>query len=140
MASSLSPPASRASAVDDPSRSARAELTARAEEGVAMIGQLARLVSKASSSPALQSTLAAFTEYEATIESTSEMLHKINEGMLSLDEAIEDCSRALAPGDGATGGPDSAPPASGEDSGRSLVSASERGALQDRRAVEESVT
>ena len=81
----------------DPSTATRAELAYRIEESVAQAGVLARLVSKAASSPALQSTLTAFAEYEATIESTSEMLAKINEGMLALDEAVDDCQRSLAP-------------------------------------------
>ena len=80
----------------DPSTATRAELAYRIEESVAQAGVLARLVSKAASSPALQSTLTAFAEYEATIESTSEMLAKINEGMLALDEAVDDCQRSLA--------------------------------------------
>ena len=141
MASPVSPPTHppRAVGVDDPSRAARAELVAQAADSVAMIGQLARLVSKASSSPALQSTLAAFTEYEATMQSTSEMLHKINEGMLSLDEAIEDCSRALAPGKGATMEAEDALPAT-----NAAEEDTERGQAgdlpQDGRPIEESVT
>ena len=79
----------------DPSRAARAALAARAADSAAAVGSLARLVSKAASSPALQSSIVAFAEHEITLESTDDMLHKINEGMVSIDEAVEDMSRSL---------------------------------------------
>jgi hypothetical protein len=76
--------------------SSRAELASRTAETVEAAGQLARLISKASSSPALQSTIAAFAEYEATIESTDMLLRKINEGMVVVDEAVEEVHATIA--------------------------------------------
>ena len=81
----------------DPSRGARAELAARAADSVIAAGSLAKLVSKAASSPALQSTLTSFAEHEHVIESTRDMLQKINEGMMALDEAVDDIGRSVAP-------------------------------------------
>ena len=76
-------------------QSTSASLATRAAETVTAACQLARVVSRAASSPALQSSIAAFAEHEVTIESTETMLHKINEGMLSIDEAVEDIGRSL---------------------------------------------
>ena len=79
----------------DPSLATRGELATRGAECVLAAGTLARLASKAASSPALQSTIASFAEHEQAIESTSEMLHRVNEGMVALDEALEDMSASL---------------------------------------------
>ena len=79
---------------NDPSRAARAELHGRAAETVVAIGQLARLVGKSASSPALQSTVAAFAECESTMDSTQEMLTKIQRGLLDLDVALDECAEA----------------------------------------------
>ena len=76
--------------------SSRAELASRTAETVAAAGHLAKMISKASSSPALQSTIAAFAEYEATMESTDSLLHKINEGMVVVDEAVEEVHAIMA--------------------------------------------
>ena len=73
---------------DDPSSHTKWELGNRGAETVAVVGSLARVVVKSASSPALKSTLAAFADYERTVDSTSEMLRKINQGMADLDEAI----------------------------------------------------
>lgn len=87
----------------DPSRATRAELTVRATECVTTLGALSRAVGKASSSPALQSTINSFAEYEPTITSTQEMLRKIHQGLIDLDNAVEDCARAVrAPGGDST--------------------------------------
>ena len=74
----------------------RAALAARAAESVVAAGALARLVSKNASSPTLQATIATFVEYEHTLEFTNEMLHRVNEGVLALDEAVEEISAALS--------------------------------------------
>ena len=79
---------------DDPSRATRAECAARAADSVAQIGNLARLVGKAASSPALQSTVASFAEYEATIDNTEVMLRKINQGLEDLEELLTDTAAA----------------------------------------------
>ena len=78
----------------DPSRATRAELTLRATEGVSALGGLAKFVGKAATSPALASTITAFTDCEVTIDSTESMLRKIRQGMLDLDEMVEE---ALSP-------------------------------------------
>ena len=70
------------------------ELTSRATESVSLVGALARLVGKAASSPALQSTVASFAEYETTIDSTSEMLKKCQRGLADLDELLDGMSEA----------------------------------------------
>ena len=59
-----------------------------------LVGALARLVGKAASSPALQSTVASFAEYETTIDSTSEMLKKCQRGLADVDELLDGMSEA----------------------------------------------
>ena len=76
---------------DDPSRATRAELASRGAESVRLIGDLARLVGKAASSPALNSTVASFSEYETTIESTHSMLQKVRQGLVDVEELLDDC-------------------------------------------------
>ena len=76
---------------DDPSRATRAELEARSAESVALVGSLARLVGKAASSPALASTVASFADYEVTIQSTQDMLSKVKQGLVDLEETLDDC-------------------------------------------------
>ena len=88
------PSPSTSSRRDDPSRATRSELTSRATESVNLVGALARLVGKAASSPALQSTVASFAEYETTIDSTSEMLKKCQRGLADLDELLDGMSEA----------------------------------------------
>ena len=81
----------RVAARDDPSRATRAELEARSAESVALVGSLARLVGKAASSPALASTVASFADYEVTIQSTQDMLSKVKQGLVDLEETLDDC-------------------------------------------------
>ena len=92
--SALSMASARSPRRDDPSRATRAELATRAAESVTALGGFARLVAKAASSPALHSTVGAFMEYEGTIESTDEMLRKVHQGLVDLDEAVDDCARS----------------------------------------------
>ena len=91
------PPSSRSTPPRDVSQQTKVELARATAESVAAAGTLARLLSKTSTSPALQSTIVAFAEHEQTIESTNEMLHRVNEGMMALDEAVEAMSVSLAP-------------------------------------------
>ena len=86
----------------DPSRATRAELAVRAAESVAAVGALARSVGKAASSPALHSTVTAFTEYEQTIEQTNAMLLKVSQGLHDVEEVVDELAEALS-------GPSSAP-------------------------------
>lgn len=90
-------PAPAAARREDPSRASRAEVATRTAESVAALGALARLTGKAASSPALHSTVAAFADFETTIESTHTMLQKINQGLATFDEAIEDLAQSSAP-------------------------------------------
>jgi len=73
----------------------RTDLVARAAESVAAAGALARLVSKTASSPALQAQISSFAEYEQTIESTNEMLHRVNDGLLALDESVTELEESI---------------------------------------------
>lgn len=61
------------------------------------MGSLAKLVAKAASSPALHNTVTSFADYEATIESTQEMLLKVKRGLDDLEEAVDDCAISLPP-------------------------------------------
>ena len=83
------------SARADPSKATRAELHVRATECVAALGALSRGVGKAASSPALQSTISSFAEYEQTIASTEGMLRKMHQGLIDLDHAVEECASAV---------------------------------------------
>ena len=80
---------------DDPSRATRAEIAARCAESVALVGNLAKLMGKAASSPALQSTVTSFAEYETTIESTHEMLQKVQRGLEDLEEQLDECAASM---------------------------------------------
>ena len=82
---------------DDPSRATRAELATRAAESVALIGAAARMVGRAASSPALSSTVTSFAEYETTITSTHEMLQKVRQGLVDVEEMLDDCASAQPP-------------------------------------------
>ena len=62
----------------------------RSTETVALVGNLAKLVGKAASSPGLHSTVASFSEYESTMESTHEMLQKVRQGLVDLEEVLDD--------------------------------------------------
>ena len=73
----------------------RAEMFASATESVHQIGGLARLVGKAASSPALQSAIGSFVDYEATIESTHEMLQKVRQGLVDAEELLDDCEASM---------------------------------------------
>ena len=74
----------------NPSTHTKSELGNRGAETVGVVGNLARTVVKSSNSPALKSTITAFADYERTIDSTGEMLRKINQGLADLDEAIDE--------------------------------------------------
>lgn len=79
----------------DPSRVAKAELEAHGVKTIEALGALARQTAQAASSPALRSAIDTFAQYETTIESTSSMLQKINQGVVDLDEAVEECAATL---------------------------------------------
>ena len=81
----------------DPSKVTRVELAAHMAESVSSIGALAKFVGKAASSPALHSTVTAFAEYEGLIESTDRMLQKINQGLLDVEEVLDETSQAIVP-------------------------------------------
>ena len=66
-------------------------------ESVSSIGALAKFVGKAASSPALHSTVTAFAEYEGLIESTDRMLQKINQGLLDVEEVLDETAQAVVP-------------------------------------------
>ena len=83
---------------DDPSYHTKVELASRGAECVGAAGNLARLVVKGASSSALKSTLGAFAEYEKTVESTDQMLHKISQGVTDLNDALNEVSISLRGG------------------------------------------
>ena len=74
----------------NPAAHTKSDLANRGAETVAVVGKVAQTVVKSSSSPALKSTLTAFADYERTIDSTGEMLRKINQGLADLDEALDE--------------------------------------------------
>ncbi len=77
--------------------SARQKATVTAAENVVAVGALAHQVCKATTSPALQSTITSFAEYERTITSTEEMLGKISQGLHDLESSFDDVALALQP-------------------------------------------
>ena len=81
----------------DPSKVTRVELAAQMAESVSSVGALAKFVGKAASSPALHSTVIAFAEYEGLIESTDRMLQKVHQGLLDVEEVLDDTSQAIVP-------------------------------------------
>jgi two-component sensor histidine kinase len=92
---------------NDPSRATRAELATRAAESVALVGSLASLVGKAASSPALQSAVASFVEYEATIEATHDMLRKVQQSLVDVEEVYDDVEASVRAARVGTAGPSS---------------------------------
>lgn len=96
-ATSTRAPRQRMEKPPDPSKVTRVELAAHMAESVSSIGALAKFVGKAASSPALHSTVTAFAEYEGLIESTDRMLQKINQGLLDVEEVLDETSQAIVP-------------------------------------------
>ena len=80
----------------DPSKATRAEVAARATDSVVALGALSKAVAKASTSPALQSTIESFASCEKTIASTDGMLRKIARGLEDVGHSVDACADALS--------------------------------------------
>ena len=79
----------------DPSRVARVASAEHAARAIGAFGALARHTAQSATSPVLRAAITTFAQYETTIESTSQMLQKINQGIVDLDEAVEECAASL---------------------------------------------
>lgn len=77
------------------SSTTKSELASRVTEAATAAGSLAKSTSRASDSPALQSTVAGFCDHDQTIESTYEMLQRVSAGISGIHEALDDISRSL---------------------------------------------
>lgn len=83
------------SSVDDPLRLPKLELRNRVVDTIVASGELAKLTVKNSASQPLQTAITSFVSEEKTILNTEGMLKKINEGMIDLEDGLNEVIAAI---------------------------------------------